>query len=121
MTFYVTWKEQTYKVCLEQEGYEFWYQLWYQNSPLYGKFGAFKSQDEASCAALKLILRRSAMVVRIGRTNGPSTDIEVTTAFDPDQINLIKDVLAIVNMVSNNKEQWYIATDEKEIIPTFGK
>lgn len=60
--------------------------------------------------------------VKIGRTSGPCTDVEVESDFDlddPETIDIIKDVLAMVNKVTGDKDGWYVVvTDGRIIIPT---
>lgn len=57
------------------------------------------------------------MIVRIGRSTGPCTDEVVESDFqDAEPIELIKDVLAMVNKVSGNKEGWFIQIGEEGAI-----
>lgn len=57
---------------------------------------------------------RAEMKIRIGRTSGPCTDKVVETEeFCPYEKNTIKDVLAMVNKVSGNKEGWFIQVGEE--------
>lgn len=57
------------------------------------------------------------MKIRIGRTSGPCTDVVVESDdFDGvkrGELELVKDVLAMVNKVSGNKEGWFIQVGEE--------
>lgn len=53
---------------------------------------------------------------KIGRVNGPVTDIEVETIWDLSDIEAVKDTLAICNRVAP-KDKWYIEIDGVVIIP----
>jgi len=58
------------------------------------------------------------MKVAIGRINGPSLDHEVEADFPETSLDLIKDVLTMVNKVSNDREKWYLRLDNgSAIIP----
>ena len=52
------------------------------------------------------------MKISIGRTSGPCTDICLDVDFEPDEINVLGDVLAVVNKCTNNKEGWYYQTED---------
>lgn len=51
------------------------------------------------------------MIVSIGRSNGPCTDLQVESDFSEEQIETIKDVVAMVNSATGNKEEWYVIVD----------
>jgi hypothetical protein len=53
---------------------------------------------------------KSHLVV-IGRLSGPSTDVDLESEFTEKEIEVIKDVLAIVNGCAANKERWYYRVD----------
>lgn len=53
------------------------------------------------------------MKVKIGRLSGPSTDVEAQADFNEQELEVVKDVLAMVNTVTNERESWYLTTIEE--------
>lgn len=51
------------------------------------------------------------MEVKIYRTSGPVTDEAVTSTFDPHEFEIVKDVLAMVNKATGNKEGWCVEVE----------
>jgi hypothetical protein len=64
------------------------------------------------------ITRSKTVVVKIGRTSGPVVDKEVESVFLEEHRELIKDIVAMVNAATNNKEGWYVELDGKKIFAT---
>lgn len=56
------------------------------------------------------------MNVSIGRTSGPCTDEEVVGDFTPADLETIKDVLAMVNAASSNKEGWFVRMEDGPVV-----
>lgn len=57
--------------------------------------------------------------VEIGRTSGPCTDEEVQSYFRPEEVDLIKDVVAMVNKATGDKEGWYVRVENgPSIVPS---
>lgn len=61
------------------------------------------------------------MLVEIGRSSGPCTDKPVEMEIAAGNIDLVKDVLAVVNRASSDKESWYVVIDGKMVIPVLRK
>lgn len=58
------------------------------------------------------------VMVTIGRSSGPITDVMVESTFDEEDIATVKDTLAMVNKASGNKERWWIVLDNgDEVVP----
>lgn len=57
------------------------------------------------------------VTIGIGRTSGPVTDADYESEFTPEQVDLVKDVIAMVNKVTNGKEDWYVVIDGVVIVP----
>ena len=57
------------------------------------------------------------MKLTIGRTNGSDDDQDVSSDFKEEQLDLIKDVIAMVNRAAPG-DKWYVRiNDGKYIIP----
>lgn len=50
------------------------------------------------------------------RTSGPVTDVEAATDVGPHELDLVKDVIAIVNRVTGNKEDWYVKLPDGSVV-----
>jgi hypothetical protein len=57
------------------------------------------------------------MLIIIGRLSGPSTDNTISTNIGEDQLEVVQDILAIVNACTDNKERWFMESDDKITIP----
>lgn len=55
--------------------------------------------------------------VLIGRTSGPPNDHEVGSELFDHEVDLFKDVIAMVNKVSEDKERWWVEIDGERTIP----
>jgi hypothetical protein len=63
------------------------------------------------------------MIVTIHRLSGPCTDKTIVTTFPDKDVEIVKDVLAMVNAASNHKEGWSLSlnTDPSIITPVPAK
>lgn len=52
------------------------------------------------------------MRVTICRHSGPVTDVTATSDFEPDQLDVIKDVVAMINVVTGGHDQWYVQVED---------
>lgn len=60
------------------------------------------------------------MKITIGRLSGPVTDLEISSTFEPSDLDIIKDTIAMVNKATNEKEQFYVIVDDGDtIVPTL--
>lgn len=67
------------------------------------------------------------MIVRIGRSSGPVTDLPVESDFGVHELELVKDVIAMVNRVTRDREGWWVEVEAEgeggksveSVIPTL--
>lgn len=61
------------------------------------------------------------MEIIIGRTSGSCTDRDIKLTIQPEELDLVKDIIAVVNRASNNKEKWYVETPEYSVVPIINR
>jgi hypothetical protein len=67
-------------------------------------------------AILEEVMAEATHKVRVGRCSGPCTDKEGEALFTDSEVEVVKDVLKMVNLASNNKEKWYLVVDDGDIV-----
>src|SRR5262245_51458564 len=60
----------------------------------------------------------SPIAVTLFRSSGPSTDVAITSEFEPAHLEIVKDVVGMVNAVSRNHEGWTVSHRDEQVIPT---
>lgn len=62
-------------------------------------------------------VKPDTVVIAIGRSTAPIGEMDVASEFASSEVDLVKDVIAMVNATTGTKDGWYVVVDGVMTIP----